>query len=187
MLANLGYGALVITLLVSLYGIFAAIYGARKNELTWVESARLAMLLTFPLITVSALILTYLLAAGRFEVEYVSSVTSRSMPMYLRITALWGGQAGSLLFWSWLLAAFASAVTVRKWDRDREFLPWVIVVSLITLAFFVILVVVFENPFERIWRHPNGQFTVAMLQPAGTNLFPPHDGQGLRVCAFNDS
>jgi cytochrome c-type biogenesis protein CcmF len=179
MLANLGYGALVVTLLLSIYGIGAAFYGSRKNEPAWVESARLAMLLTFPLITISALSLVYMLSTGHFELEYVSSVTSSSMPMYLRITALWGGQAGSLLFWSWLLSAFATAVTMRKWDRDREFLPWVIVVSLVTLAFFVSLVVFFENPFERIWRHPGGQFTVAMLQPAGTSLFTPRDGQGL--------
>ncbi len=179
MLANLGFGALFITLLISFYGIFAAIYGTRKNLPAWVESARLAMLLTFPLITISALSLVYLLTTGHFELEYVSSVASSSMPMYLRVTALWGGQAGSLLFWSWLLAAFATAVTVRKWDRDREFLPWVIVVSLVTLAFFLIMVVFFENPFERIWRHPAGQFSVAMFQPAGTNLFVPRDGQGL--------
>ena len=71
----------------------------------------------------------------------MASVTSNSMPYYLKVTALWGGQSGSLVFWSWLLAAFATSVTLRKWDRDREFLPWVIVVSLVTLAFFLILTV----------------------------------------------
>ncbi len=64
-------------------------------------------------------------------------VTSKSMPTYLKVTAWWGGQAGSLLFWSWLMSAFASAVTLRKWDRDQEFLPWVIVVTSVTLAFFL--------------------------------------------------
>ena len=139
MLANFGFGALFITFLVSLYGIGAAIYGARKNSQAWVESARLAMLLTFPLITISALSIIILLVTGHYELEFVSSVTSSSMPVYLRITALWGGQAGSLVFWSWLMSAFASAATLRKWDRDREFLPWVIVVCLVTLAFFLIL------------------------------------------------
>ena len=33
MIANFGYGALVIAFLVSLYGVFAAIYGARKMPL----------------------------------------------------------------------------------------------------------------------------------------------------------
>ncbi len=32
MIANLGYGALVVTLLVSLYGVGAAFYGARQQE-----------------------------------------------------------------------------------------------------------------------------------------------------------
>ncbi len=179
MIAGIGFGALVITFLVSLYGIGAAVYGARINDRRWVESARLAMLLTFPLITISALSLIYLLVTGRFEYEFVSSVTSRSMPVYLRITALWGGQSGSLVFWSWLLSAFASAVTLRKWDRDQEFLPWVIVVSLVTLAFFVSLNVFFENPFRSFWRLPSGDITIAMTRPQLASLFVPRDGRGL--------
>ena len=179
MIANFGYGALVVTLLISLYGIFAAVYGVRKNSPAWIESARLSMLLTFPLSTISALSLIYLLVSGNFEVEFVHAVTSSSMPMYLRVTSFWGGQAGSLVFWVWLLAAFMTAVTLRKWDRDREFLPWVIVVSLVTLAFFLILVVFFENPFSRFWRMPDGQILIAMFQPQGGTLFRPADGTGL--------
>jgi cytochrome c-type biogenesis protein CcmF len=179
MIAGIGFGALVITFLVSLYGIGAAVYGARNNDRRWVESARLAMLLTFPLITISALSLIYMLVTGRFEYEFVSSVTSRSMPVYLRITSLWGGQSGSLIFWSWLLSAFASAVTLRKWDRDQEFLPWVIVVSLVTLAFFVSLNIFFENPFRSFWRLPNGDITIAMIRPQLASLFIPRDGRGL--------
>jgi len=179
MVTNFGYGALVITLLISLYGIGAAFYGTRKNKPSWIESARLSMLLTFPMLTISALALIYLLVTGRYEVEFVSSVSSRSMDTILKMTALWGGQSGSLLFWSWLLAAFTSAVTLRNWDRDREFLPWVIIVSLVTLAFFLVLVVFFENPFARLWRLPGGDFSVAMIQPAGSTLLTPVDGQGL--------
>lgn len=179
MLANFGYGSMVITLLLSFYGIGAAIYGARAHRHAWVESARLAMLLTFPLLTLSTFSLLVLLASGRFEYEFVSAVTSSSMPLYLRLTALWGGQAGSLLFWSWLMAAFASAVALRRWERDREFLPWVTVVALVTLAFFLILTIFFENPFERIWRLPSGRFVAAMFPPAGASLALVRDGQGL--------
>ncbi|MBL6965047.1 MAG: heme lyase CcmF/NrfE family subunit [Anaerolineales bacterium] len=179
MIANIGYSALVLTLLVSLYGIGAALLGLRKNRPALVDSARNAMLLTFPLLTLSALSIIYLLATNHFEVEYVASVTSRSMPMYLKVTALWGGQAGSLVFWSWLMSAFASAVTLRKWDRDREFLPWVIVVSLVTLAFFLALNIFVENPFTRLWALPSGQVIEKMLQPAGSSLYFPTDGRGL--------
>jgi cytochrome c-type biogenesis protein CcmF len=179
MIANLGYGALVVTLLVSLYGVGAAFYGARKNKAAWVDSARNAMLLTFPLLTLSALCIVTLLVNGNYEVEYVASVTSNSMPTYLKITALWGGQAGSLVFWTWLMAAFASAVTLRNWTRDREFLPWVIIVSLVTLVFFLVMIIFFENPFARIWQPPLGQPLVAMFPPAGAELLVQPDGRGL--------
>jgi len=179
MVANLGYGALVITFLISLYGVFAAFFGARKNLPAWVDSARNAMLLTFPLLTLSALCIIYLLVNRHYEVEFVASVTSNSMPTYLKVTALWGGQAGSLVFWTWLMSAFASAVTLRKWDRDREFLPWVIVVALITLAFFLVMVIFFENPFARIWSVPLGTPVKAMFPPAGAELLMQPDGRGL--------
>src|SRR4030065_2864239 len=91
MLANLGYGALIITFLASIYGAVAAFLGARKNSPALVDSARNAMLLTFPLLSLTSLSIIYLLVAGHFEVQYVTEVSSNSMPAYLRVTALWGG------------------------------------------------------------------------------------------------
>ncbi len=179
MLTNFGYGVLVISLLVSIYGVLAAVYGARKNHTGWIESARLAMMLTFPLISLAALSLVILLVNGNYEVEFVASVTSESMPLYLRVTALWGGQSGSLVFWSWLMSLFATAVALRRWTRDREFLPWVIVVSLITLAFFLILVIFFENPFNRLWILPSGSVVQSMFSPPGSRLYLEGVGRGL--------
>jgi cytochrome c-type biogenesis protein CcmF len=179
MIANLGYGTLIITFVVSIYGVLAAIYGVRRNNPAWVDSSRNAMLLTFPLMTLTALSIIYLLVNGHYEVNYVATVTSNSMPFYLKVTALWGGQAGSLIFWSWLMSAFASAATLRKWDRDREFLPWVVVVSLFTLAFFLLLSIFVENPFERLWAVSGGDVVSRMFQPAGSTLYNPGDGNGL--------
>ena len=137
MAANFGFGVLLVPLCWRCTVSPPPSTGCERIQLAWVESARAAMLLTFPLITLAALSLIFLLVTGHYEVQFVYNVTSNTMPLYLKVTALWGGQAGSLLFWSWLMSAFASAVTLRKWDRDREFLPWVIVVSLVTLAFFL--------------------------------------------------
>lgn len=178
MVANIGFGTLLITFIVALYGIGAAVYGEREKNGLWVNSARHAMALTFPLLTISVLSIVYLLVTNHYEIGFVSEVTSRSMPFYLKVTALWGGQSGSLVFWSWLLAAFTSAVTLREWDRDREFLPWVIVVGLVTLAFFLFLVIFFENPFARLWQTPTG-IVRSFPRPSGAVPFVPRDGQGL--------
>ena len=136
------------------------------------------MLLTWPLLTLTAGILIYLLINDHYEVQFVYEVTSRSMPTYLKVTAWWGGQAGSLLFWSWLMSAFASLVTLRKWDRDREFLPWVIVVACITLEFFLGMNVFFENPFAQLYQTFDG-INPHTFQPANSILFTPADGRGL--------
>jgi cytochrome c-type biogenesis protein CcmF len=178
MVAHFGFGVLFITFLVTLYSVFAAIYGDRRQIPAMVESARRAMLLTWPLLTLAAGVLIYLLINNRFEVQFVYEVTSRSMPTYLKVTAWWGGQAGSLLFWSWLMAAFASLVTLRKWDRDREFLPWVIVVACVTMAFFIGMNVFFENPFAQLYQTPTG-IEPYTFGPADGILFTPDDGRGL--------
>src|SRR5512133_1227316 len=181
MFAEFGYGVLVVSFVLALYAIGAAIYGHRSKSQKWVESSRLAMQLTFPMITLGALSLIYLLVTNQFNVAFVYEVTSRSMPIYLKVTALWGGQAGSLVFWGWLMSAFATAVTLRKWDRDREFLPWVVVVSSVTLAFFIGLVIFYENPFVFLWRSFDGSIAKAMIQPAGSLPLDPNqvDGRGL--------
>ena len=77
------------------------------------------------------------------------------------------------------MAAFASAVTLRDWKRDREFLPWVVAVSLITLAFFLVLIIFFENPFVRLWQSSSGEIISSVWQPANTLPFVPADGRGL--------
>ena len=79
--------------------------------------------LTFPLITLAALILIYLLVNGHYEVSFVYGVTSNAMPLYLRVTALWGGQAGSLVFWSWLMSAFARRSPCANGTATRNFCP----------------------------------------------------------------
>lgn len=178
MLADFGYGVLVITFLVSIYAIFASVFGQVKKSQKWIESSRLAMQLTFPLTTLASLVMIYLLVSNDYNVSFVYQVSSRAMPTYLKVTALWGGQAGSLLFWSWLLSLFMTAVTLRKWDRDREFLPWVVLVASITLAFFIGLNVFYENPFTRFWQTFSGVIP-ATFPPAGAIPFTPADGSGL--------
>ncbi|MBI9043099.1 MAG: heme lyase CcmF/NrfE family subunit [Anaerolineaceae bacterium] len=179
MIEYLGFSALVISFIVTLYGIGAAYYGAQKNKLSWVESARKAMLLTFPLLSVAVGSLLYLMITNHFEFQYVYNVISRNMPLYLKITALWGGQSGSLLFWSWTMAAFASAVALRKWDRDRELLPWVTIVSLVTMAFFIGLSLFVENPFVRFWQGMDGSEIISVFRPKGGIIITPRDGYGL--------
>src|SRR5215212_4204472 len=151
MVADLGFFALLIALGCAAYAAVMAPLGAYRRHPAWLASAHQAALLTWPLVTLACLLLITLLVTNQYHVEYVYHVTSNAMPLYLKVTALWGGQAGSLLFWSWLMATFTGAALLRKWDRDRALMPIVIVVMMVTLGFFISLVVFFENPFARLW------------------------------------
>jgi cytochrome c-type biogenesis protein CcmF len=179
MLAHLGYFALLIALGAAVYAVVVALLAAYRRQPAWLASAHHAALITWPLITLACLILIVLLVTDQYQLEYVHSVTSRAMPLYLKVTALWGGQAGSLLFWSWLMATFTGAALLRKWDRDRAFMPYVIAVMMITLGFFLALVVLFENPFLRLWQVGNAETVAAILPPAGALPILPADGRGL--------
>jgi cytochrome c-type biogenesis protein CcmF len=179
MIVDLGFFALLLAFVLALYASAAAVFGSLRKQLRWVASARSAALLAFPLLTLAALSLVYALVTLDFQVQYVAQVTSYSMPLYLRATALWGGQAGSLLFWSWLMSAFTAAVMLRDWRHDRDLQPWVILVCMVTLGFFISLIIFFENPFVRMWQGVTGSVWTALWQPAGAVAYVPWDGNGL--------
>ena len=179
MIVNLGYTALLLALLCSFYAIVSARVYINNNKLQWVDSARNAVLAVWFLLTLACLILVYLLTNEHFEIEYVASVSSRAMPWYLKATALWGGQAGSLLFWSWLMSSYTGIVMLRDWSKERDMQPYVITASMLTLAFFVSLNVFVENPFNVLWIDSFGNITSSMMRPDANLMFTPNDGAGL--------
>ena len=179
MTASLGYMVLALAFLLALYGLVIVIIGLIKKSHVYIESARLALLLIFPLVTISVGILIFLLVRDRFDVAYVFSVSSRDMPVYLKLTALWGGQEGSLLFWSWLLAGFSAVLTTRKFRRYVDLLPWSMMVALILLVFFLGLNVFMATPFTRFWHYIDGGRMLSVFQPSNAWPLTPQDGQGL--------
>jgi len=78
------------------------------------------------------------------------------------------------------MAAFVGIVLLRKWDRDRELMPYVIFVSMLTTTFFVGVVLFITNPFTRLWYVPGAtELTKALFQPLNAMPYFPDDGNGL--------
>jgi cytochrome c-type biogenesis protein CcmF len=180
MLADIGLISLSIAFLFSLYATIVSAYGGWRARTDYVESARNAALLVFPLLTIPVLVIVYSLYTFDFSLAYVYDVSSRAMSPFLRVTALWGGQQGSVLFWAWLMAGFVGIVLLRKWERDRELMPWVTFVAMLTTAFFVGVVLFITNPLVRLWHVPGAtELTQALFQPANAMLYLPEDGNGL--------
>lgn len=179
MATDVGYGALVFAALLTLGSITAAIYARKRRSALWLEVARRALLMAFPFLTLSLLTLVYLLARGRYEVQYVYAVVSQDMTVGQRLVALWGGQAGSLLFWTWLLSACVLLALRQRQKKKMRYLPWFILILALILIFFLLLLLFFENPFRRFFRMATGQITTAVFPPEGAVLLRPVNGQGL--------
>ena len=179
MISSFGYLILALAFLLALYGLVILIYGLIQKIPAFIESARLALVLIFPLVTAGMAVMVFLLLNDRFDVAYVYSVSSREMPAYLKLTALWGGQEGSLLFWSWLLSGFSLVFASRKFREERDLFPWAMLVSFVLLIFFLGLNVFLATPFERFWHFSDGGRILSVFQPQNAWLLTPRDGQGL--------
>ncbi|MCA9932471.1 MAG: heme lyase CcmF/NrfE family subunit [Ardenticatenaceae bacterium] len=175
MIADLGYIALLFAFITAVYSAFAAWYGRRSDNWRWVESARNATVITLPLVALSAALLITLLLQDDFSIEYVWRVSSIEQPTYLKVTALWGGQAGSLLFWNLLLAIFTAAAMFRKWDEQKPLMPYALMVASFTQIFFLMLSAFVENPFARITGMipANGNGLNPLLRHPGMIIHPP--------------
>lgn len=175
MIADLGYFALIFAFAAAVYAVGAAWYGQKNGNWRWVASARNATLITLPLIALSSSLLVALLLTNDFSIEYVWRVSSIEQPTYLKVTALWGGQAGSLLFWNLLLAAFTAAAMARKWDEQKALMPYALMVGSFTQIFFLGLSLFVENPFTRIdgFIPANGNGLNPLLRHPGMIIHPP--------------
>jgi len=178
-MTDLGYVALVLGLVLSLYGVLASILGARRNLPELVASGRNAVYVVGGLVLLATLLLWHALLTDQFQLEYVATHTERSLPTFFKISALWGGQAGSLLFWTLVLAGYAVAATWFFRSQQPSFKPYVNATLLLTIAFFLAVVLFAANPFARLWRDAAGEVVTAVFRPAGTVPLIPADGQGL--------
>lgn len=133
---NIGYVAMTLALTLALYATFVAVVGAQRRVPELVTSARNAAFGVTGFLTLAVIIIEYLLITGHYQTKYVFETSNRAAPIFYRMTALWGGQDGSLLFWSWLMSIFAALVLLKKWGSMRIMMPYVIAVTQITVAFF---------------------------------------------------
>lgn len=180
MIAEVGIITTGLAFLTAIYALIAALAGAHLRRDRWVVSARNAALMTFPLLSAANLLLIYALLNHEFSIAYVWQTSNHDTPTFYLITGLWGSQAGSLLFWSWLLSGFVFAALLLNWRSERRLMPYVIVVTMATLGFFLILNNFLENPFERFWAMPDGSVEPALFAPTdAATVFHPPDGQGL--------
>ena len=166
MIFDIAYLLLVTAMLIATFGAVAGIWGGLKRMVSLAESSFHAVYAVAGLTFIASVILWYGLLTDQFQVSYVWNQSEIAQPLFYKFAAFWGGQSGSLLFWSLMLSIYSAALAWTYRDTHRTLMPIVNAVMLLTSVFFFVLQVFSANPFE--------QFPVI-----------PEDGRGLNPLLQN--
>lgn len=171
----LGEFALWISLPVALWGMVLGFAGGRTQRGDLVLSAERSVYAVLALLAVASAGIVAAFLGDRFEYWYVANYSNRELEIFYKVTGLWAGQRGSLLFWALLLAGFSALCVFQNRRKNREFMPYVTGVLQTILAFFIVVLLFAKvNPFERLGFTPaNGQGLNPQLQNYWMTIHPP--------------
>jgi cytochrome c-type biogenesis protein CcmF len=173
-MADIGYIALFLALVASMYSALTFVFGVRGKHRALIESARNGLLAVCGLVSISVAVLLYALITHDFQIEYVANYTSRDLSSAYLISALWAGNDGSLLFWAWLLSVFAVVVILQRRIAGKELVPYAGLVMMVTEAFFLLLILTVSNPFHKLPFVPaTGMGLNPLLENPGMIIHPP--------------
>jgi cytochrome c-type biogenesis protein CcmF len=143
-----GSFALILALLAAVYAFGAGIAGIITRRPLLTKSARQAGMAVFVLITLAVGALEYFFFTDNFTIAYVAEHSNRALPAFYKFAALWSGQEGSLLFWSWLLSIYAFLALFLNRKKHPELMPYVGVVVAGVQTFFLTLNTFVATPFR---------------------------------------
>lgn len=171
-----------LTLATSLYAVLMAVGHIRqKGRGRFLTQARSAIELTLIAVAICVALLLYMLVTADFSMVYVAEHVNLQLPIFYRLTSLWAGQAGSMLWWNFLVLLFTWIAIrhIRKAEPSLE--AWMIVI-LMTLAAFFTAIGCFapsSDPFrvfqdgDKLFAHAEGRGLNPLLQHWAMIIHPP--------------
>ncbi len=170
------YMALLLAMLVSLAAAALArqqTHHAAARSSPWFPRAQFQ---STGLLTLASAVLFIALARADFSFLYVAEYTDSTLPMFYKITAFWAGQAGSLLFWAWTAAIIGAVYVATPGYRllPENVKTWYWLFYMTVMAFFLLLLTCWSNPFTEIIPPPaDGNGLNPLLQNPGMIFHPP--------------
>ena len=133
--------------------------GETAATLRW--AGHVAVYLSACALTLCCGILVYCFLSGDMSLEYVlneHSNSTDSLAWLYKLSGLWAGREGSLLFWGWLISMFAAVMAARNMKRQERLDSAALLVMQLVLAAFVGVMLFSESnmPFTAT---PSNYFT----------------------------
>ena len=174
MLPELGHFALILALLLALLQAFFGIAGPALGRERWSRAVTSALAGQAVMVATAVACLVHAFVTNDFSVLYVAENSNSALPLFYRVSALWGAHEGSLLLWIFLLAAWSVAVAIRSAGLPPNFAARVLgVLGLVSFG-FLLFTLATSNPFMRLDpAAPDGRDLNPILQDPGLAVHPP--------------
>jgi cytochrome c-type biogenesis protein CcmF len=101
---QIGEVALWVALAISVWGIGSAFVGGYSRRGDLVLSAERTVLGVFGLLLVASLAIIAAFLGNEYRYQYVAGYSNIQLSTFYKISGLWAGQTGSLVFWALLLS-----------------------------------------------------------------------------------
>ena len=175
MIAELGNYALALSLAIAVLLAIFPLWGAEKGKVQFMALARPMTYGLFLILSVSFGALFYVFAINDFSVQYVVNNSNTTLPIYYRLSAVWGSHEGSLLLWIWLLSLWSAAVALFSKRLPQEAVARVLGIMGIISIGFLLFVLFTSNPFTRTFPDfpVDGKELNPLLQDIGLIFHPP--------------
>jgi cytochrome c-type biogenesis protein CcmF len=180
-----GSFALLLAFICAVYAFVGGIFAIRTRHPLLIKSTRQAGMATCGLIFIATFSLVYLFFSDSYWVSYVVAHSNRDLSTFYKISALWAGQEGSLLFWSFLLAIYVFSALFAYRNKNGELMPYVGVVLAGVQIFFLTLNNFVASPFKvlaapaangalEVYTRADGNGLTPLLQYPEMVIHPPN-------------
>ncbi len=130
-------------------------------------------LFTFTLLAYIAL--TYAFVTDDFSLNIVAQNSNSKLPIYYKVTAVWGNHEGSFLLWVLIFSIWTIAVALFSKGIPEKMLARVLsVLGMVSIAFYLFMLIT-SNPFESMLPYfpVDGRDLNPLLQDFGMIIHPP--------------
>lgn len=160
-------------LAIAIYSLLIMTLGISTNKQKYVNSGKGGVIAVFICAALAMLTLFYLLATSQFQYEYVQDYTSSDLPVIYKLTALWAGNAGSLLLWTFFLTLYMVMIMFSRKMKGNPMVPYIISILLANAVFFFFILGFVAKPFALATSvATEGKGLNPMLQNPGMIIHP---------------
>ena len=173
-LAYLGSGALLAALIMAGFAALLSFWAGWVENVVMIQVGRRAFYAAAALVVGASAVLEAGLLTHDFSLAYVANHTDLATPMPLVAAAFYGGQEGSLLYWTLVLGLLGSASLVASASLGPRLAAYAAAVLASIATFFLVVLVLVASPFDLLFvTPPDGLGLNPVLRDGGMLIHPP--------------